>query len=269
MKRIQRVLANASTRTLMAAAGLALLGLMGCAATPPDRLAGAAPAADTEDARVIRPFSSGKLVNGNGGWSDWAFHPTKPATRYRLVEQDGAHVLEARADSSVSGLMHPVNLDPLRKPMIEWRWRIDGTLDGADIGERHADDSPARLVLSFDGDPAALPLKEQMFAERVKLITGQEMPYATLMYVWDNQRAPETVTPNAHTSRVRKIVVQSGSEGARTWKVYQRDIVADFTRAFGEPPGKLIAVGVMTDSDNTKQKARCLYGDIRLLERKP
>ena len=267
MNRIQRAVAQAPIRALMAITGFAVLGLMGCASPAPDRSTQAAPAAGEQEAGQIRPFSSGKLVNGTGGWSDGALHPTKPATRYRLVEQDGTYVLEAHADNSVSGLMHPIRLDPQRKPLIEWRWRVDATLEGADIGERHADDSPARIVLSFDGDQLALPLKEQMFAERVKLITGQDMPYATLMYVWDNQRAPETVTPNAHTSRVRKIVVQSGSDGVRSWKVYRRDIVADFTRAFGEPPGKLIAVGVMTDSDNTKQKARCLYGDIRLLER--
>ena len=62
--------------------------------------------------------------------------------------------------------------------------------------------------------------------------------------------------PNPHTSRVRKIVVQSGERGAKQWLSYRRDIVADFERAYGHKPGRLVAVGVMSDSDNTRQVSR-------------
>jgi hypothetical protein len=106
-----------------------------------------------------------------------------------------------------------------------------------------------------------------MLFERVKLLTGQDLPYATLMYVWCNRRPSETVTQNAHTSRVRKIVVESGTGGMRSWLSYRRDIVADYERAYGRPPGRLIAIGVISDSDNTRQVARGWYGDIRLLPR--
>jgi len=34
-------------------------------------------------------------------------------------------------------------------------------------------------------------------------------------------------------------------------------------RAFGEEPGTLTAVGVLTDSDNTDGHAEAWYGDIR------
>jgi hypothetical protein len=123
-------------------------------------------------------------------------------------------------------------------------------------------------VLAFDGDKSTLPVGELAFFERVRLIAGHEMPYATLMYVWDSTRPAGTVTPNAHTSRVRKIVVQNGAQGTRQWHAHTRDIVADYERAFGKkPPGRLIAVGVLTDSDNTKQRARAWYGDIRLTPR--
>jgi hypothetical protein len=38
---------------------------------------------------------------------------------------------------------------------------------------------------------------------------------------------------------------------------------------YGAPPGRLIGVAVVTDSDNTRQKIRAWYGDIRMLERNP
>jgi len=74
---------------------------------------------------------------------------------------------------------------------------------------------------------------------------------------------------NAHTSRVRKIVVESGGESVGRWRSHRRDIVADYERVYGEKPGRLRAIAVMTDSDNTQQSARGWYGDIRLLERAP
>jgi len=39
---------------------------------------------------------------------------------------------------------------------------------------------------------------------------------------------------------------------------------ADFEKAFGEAPGALLAIGLMTDSDNTQSTTRAWYGDIRL-----
>jgi len=227
-------------------------------------VAGARPPAQT-----VAPFSTSDRVPSPDGWTAWQFHISKRATQYRLVSLDQERVVEALADGSVSGLKFRLDADPRSRPIFEWRWRIDATLGGADVGERSADDSPVRLVLAFAGDVDTLPIQEQMFFERVKLLAGHDMPYATLMYVWDNRRAPESLVVNPHTTRIRKIVVESGAQGVRQWRSYRRDIVADFERVYGTAPGRLIGVAVVTDSDNTRQKIRAWYGDIRMLERNP
>jgi len=226
------------------------------------------PGADlaTPASGTVVPFSSLTSLDA-GPWVPWRLHPTKPTTEFRSVSMGGERVVEALADRSVSGLKHRLDLDPADRPILEWRWRIDAPIEGADVADRFADDSPVRVVLAFDGDTSTLPVRDRMFFERAKLFTGQDLPYATLMYVWCNRNPADAVVPNAHTSRVRKIVVQSGEGGAKEWLAYRRDIVADYERAFGSRPGRLIAVGVMSDSDNTKQRARGWYGDIRLLPR--
>jgi hypothetical protein len=48
------------------------------------------------------------------------------------------------------------------------------------------------------------------------------------------------------------------------WLSYRRDIRADFEKAFGEPPGALLGLAIMTDSDNTRSSTRAWYGAIRL-----
>jgi hypothetical protein len=251
---------DAVTPIALAALAAAVL-LAGCAGPR-----GADGLPDAPAPGAIAPFSALRSLD-SGPWTAWRLHPTKPTTEFRSVSIDGIRVVEALADRSVSGLKQRVDIDPRERPILEWRWRIDAPLAGADVADRYADDAPVRVVLAFDGDVSTLPVREQMFFERAKLLTGQDLPYATLMYVWCNRNEPEAVVPNAHTSRVRKIVVQSGERGAREWLSYRRDIVADYERAFGHSPGRLIAVGVMSDSDNTKQLSRGWYGDIRVSER--
>ena len=95
-------------------------------------------------------------------------------------------------------------------------------------------------------------------------LTGEEMPYATLMYVWCNKREPGTVIRSPRTDRIRKLVVESGPKRLNQWLDYERDIRADFQRAFGEAPGALVAIGIMTDSDNTHTTTQAWYGPVQL-----
>ncbi len=100
--------------------------------------------------------------------------------------------------------------------------------------------------------------------EMARLTTGREMPYATLMYIWGGRRAEGTVLSNPHTDRVRMIVVDSGMKHTNEWRCHERDLRADYREAFGTDPGRVIAVGIMTDTDNTKSKVESWYGDIAL-----
>jgi hypothetical protein len=262
----------------LAAGLIACAGLVACAGpgamsgsaakTVPGAGAGAVAGA-SPPAQTVALFSTLAKLPSPDGWSDWRFHISKRPTQYKLVSFGQEQVLEALADSSISGLKYRLDADPQSRPIFEWRWRVDATIDGADVGDRSVDDSPVRLVLAFDGDIDKLPIEEQMFFERVKLLGGHDLPYATLMYVWDNRRAAESLVVNPHTTRIRKIVIESGAGGVRQWRDYRRDIVADFERAYGVAPGRLIGVAVVTDSDNTRQQVRAWYGDIRMLARHP
>jgi hypothetical protein len=106
-----------------------------------------------------------------------------------------------------------------------------------------------------------------MLSELAQTLTGEPMPYATLMYVWCNTRAPGSVIINPRTDRIRKLVVESGAGRLNQWLDYRRDIAADFEAAFGEPPGALLGVGIMTDTDNTRSETQAWYGPVTLTKR--
>jgi hypothetical protein len=83
------------------------------------------------------------------------------------------------------------------------------------------------------------------------------------MYVWDTRTEPDTLVLNNRSDRIRKIVIESGPAHVGQWRSYKRNVRDDFRRAFGEEPGALIGVAVMTDTDNTQSRAEAWYGEVR------
>ncbi len=84
------------------------------------------------------------------------------------------------------------------------------------------------------------------------------------MYVWCNRREPGSVIVNPRSDRIRKLVVESGRGHLNRWMDYERDVRSDYEKVFGEAPGALIGIAIMTDSDNTRSTAEAWYGPIRL-----
>lgn len=237
--------------------------LSGCAGHPVERPAAFAPN-ERSRTHALAVFSANAPGGLPDGWSPLALTRNKKATAYRLVDDDGRTVLHAHAASAASMLMQTVDIDPTDQPWLFWQWRVSSLLERSDNFHPHGEDSPVRIVLAFDGDKSALPFTDQIALETRRLLSGNELPYATLMYIWERQAPVNTVIDNARTGRVKKIVAASGSEGAGTWRRFVRNIVADYRIAFGEMPGRLVGIGVMTDTDNTGETIEAWYGDIHL-----
>ena len=83
--------------------------------------------------------------------------------------------------------------------------------------------------------------------------------------MWCNHDLPGSVLVNPRTGRIRKLDMESGPGHLSQWLDYDRDIRADFIKAFDEPPGALVAIGIMTDTDNTRSTAQACYGPVRLV----
>jgi hypothetical protein len=202
------------------------------------------------------------------GWELWSLSRFKRDTSYKLVrDSSGVTVIEASADRAASGLSKKLNIDPAKMPWLTWRWRVPQLIATADNKRRELEDSPVRLVVTFDGDSSKLDFEERAISARAKALTGRELPYATLMYIWENKANIGDVIESHHTSRLRMVVAESGTKRSGTWLNFQRNIAADFERAFGEKPGRIKSIGIMTDTDNTGENTVAYYGDIRFSAR--
>ncbi|MBE7366758.1 DUF3047 domain-containing protein [Ramlibacter pallidus] len=235
------------------AAGFALL-LAGCASAP-------VPPGISDSPWAIQ---SGTAASDAGPWTHKPL-PGKAATRFQYERHLGRDAVAVQADASASLLRQSLRIEPQQLGQVRFSWKVSALIAGADLASRDKADAPVRIVLAFEGDRSRFSPRDAALSELVRALTGEEMPYATLMYVWCNQRAPGTVIRNTRTDRIRKLVVESGPGSLNRWLDYERDIRADYERAFGEPPGALVGVALMTDTDNTQSLAEAWYGPVRFL----
>lgn len=214
----------------------------------------------TDTASAVKPNATTRPFDT---WEHYPL-PGKQATEFSFVRKDGRLVAAAFANASASMLRQPIRVEAADLGKIQFSWMVPHLIEQADLGSRQSDDSPVRVVLAFEGDRSKFSLKNAMLSELSHTLTGEPLPYATLMYVWCNTRAPGTVIVNPRTDRIRTIVVESGAQGLNHWQSYERNIRADFENAFGESPGSLVGIGIMTDTDNTQTQARAWYGPLKL-----
>lgn len=215
---------------------------------------------------TIPPFSRSEPGEPPPGWSPYVTR-LKKETVYEVVRSGDQTVLRASADGSASALIHRVRFDPLQYPVLRWRWRVPALIANADNRRLGLEDSPVRVIVAFDDDTAKLSPMERVAFLQFRMLTQQTLPFATLMYIWDNDADRGSIIPNAHTSRVKMIVADTGAENVGVWREETRNIVEDFRRAFGKDPPPVKWIGVMTDADSTRSTARAYYGDIHVSAR--
>lgn len=192
----------------------------------------------------------------------------KPLTRFDVTSLDGRQVLRVQADHSYANLLHELAPAILASgAKLTWRWRLDQPLLDANLRQRSGDDAPLKVCLLFD-----MPVENIGFLDRellavARATTKEHIPAATICYVWDHALPAGTLLNNAFTSRVRQFVVDSGEDKLGQWSMHQRDIAADFRRAFGKesptvPPLEAVLIGA--DADNTAGKSLGYVGDVTL-----
>lgn len=246
-----------------------VLSLSACASffddddKPPEQ-----PSAEVQTQEQVPKFSQQQAQSViPDGWSFYRLAPYKKNTAYRLENYQGKTVLSANSKRSASGLAVKLRPQPASDLWLEWEWKAVSSIPKADNAVRYTDDAPLRILVAFDGNKAKLPLKEKLTFEMASMLSGRDMPYATLMYIWSGKSPLDSVVDNTFTSRIKMIAVDSGWQYTGQWRKHARDLSADYRAAFGEEPGDVIGVALLTDTDNTKSQVKAIYGDIELVRK--
>ena len=208
-------------------------------------------------------FSKEKIENKTPShWKPVTFKNIERHTTYTLVKDGEDTVLKAVSEASASGLTREIKIDPKQYPILLWRWKVENILEKGDVSKKQGDDYPARIYITFEYDPSSLGLFEKAKFDLARLLYGQYPPIAAINYIWESNSPIGTIVPNPYADRVMMIVVQSGRTKLNQWIHEERNLYEDFKKAFGREPPMISGVAIMTDTDNTGERAIAYYGDI-------
>lgn len=202
------------------------------------------------------------------GWKALEFPKIDRHSEYAVTASDeaeaGGAVLRAQADASASGLIFEKTFEVADTPIMEWRWKIEGTVPGGDAATKDGDDYALRIYIIFPYDPDEASFGTKLKYNAAKLIYGEYPPLASLNYVWANQAWSQDILPNAFTERAMMFSVETGREHVGQWRSYRVDIRADYLAAFGKEPPATASLAIMSDTDNTGERVTAYIDYIRV-----
>ena len=174
----------------------------------------------------------------------WREVEVRRRTEYQLVTLEGRRCLEARSRGGASVLLSPVEFDADTFEWLSWDWRVDQLVGGEDLRTKGGSDAPARVYVYFDTH--GLPWQKR-----------------SLDYVWSGALPEGTLLESAFSPQSKIIVAESGGPLGR-WRHERRNIQEDYERCFGKRMPEVIAIGVMTDADNSRGEALAYFDNLRV-----
>ena len=175
----------------------------------------------------------------------------RPNERFFVVEEGGNKFVRAYSRGEAVHLTMANDRDGFdwdlqTHPYLTWEWRANELPRGAREDKNRLNDAGLGLYVFFDMK-GVLIKKPQA----IKYTYSSTLPVGTIL----------------KQDKLRVIVVASGKEGFGRWMRIERDVVADYRRAFkGDPPSRPLSIRLWSDSDNTNQVGEGDFDNIRLLE---
>ena len=195
-----------------------------------------------------------------------------PPTQFDVLQEDGEFALRIQTNASYGTWVHDLPEAPAGK--LRWRWRLDEPLNGGntapDLLTKAGDDAALKVCVMFNHDLQRVPFWERTTLRVARSVSGEDLPAATLCYVWDQTYAVGQIGRNPYSARVRFIVLRGPESPLRVWQSEQRDVGADFKQLFAdehpvtEPAPTLKAIVVGADSDNTQSASLGWLNSIAL-----
>ncbi|MDD2920053.1 DUF3047 domain-containing protein [Rhodoferax sp.] len=189
-----------------------------------------------------------------------------PLSKFEAITLGGESVVALRTQASYGVLTH-VWQGPAPE-FLSWRWRLAQPLATADIKTKAGDDAALKVCVMLDQPLADIPFLQRSVLALARSVSGQNLPSATLCYLWDSRYPAGTTGPNPYSARVRFMVLNGSESATGQWVTQRRNIAEDFSLLFGQesptlPPVTAVAVGA--DGDNTQGSSLGYVAQLRWL----
>lgn len=175
----------------------------------------------------------------------WRDVEVRGRTSYEVITLEDRPCLKAHSRNAASILLHPLRFDPESYQWLSWSWRVERPVTGEALERKGGSDAAARIYVYFE--TKGLPWQKR-----------------NIDYVWSATLPVGTILSSAFSSASKIIVVESGAAALGQWRTVERNLDEDYEQCFGEDPPEAIAIGLMTDTDNTQGEAVAYYDDLRI-----
>jgi len=194
-------------------------------------------------------------------WRPVTFPKIARHTRYTAEAgpATGATWLRAESDASASGLAWRRTYDVREWPKLRWRWKVSNVYTKGDVAKKGGDDYPARVYVVFAYDPATAGAGRRLRYALAKAVRGEYPPDSGLSYVWANRPNPARIVASPYTDAMAMVLVEAGPARVGSWVEEEADVLADYRAAFGKDPPAAATLAVMSDSDDTGERATAWF----------
>lgn len=178
----------------------------------------------------------------------------KNETKYSIVRQGTKTVLKCESNNSASSLQSKYNFNVYEYPIVRWRWKTDKLLSTGDIRKKKTEDATLRIYVNFSYNKETADAGYKFRYNFVKNAYGLEIPQFSLVYIIESREQEEEIYDSPFDPGNSKIIIKrSGKKDEKKWFEEEINILDDYKRAFGKEPQKDAYIGIMCDTDNTKE----------------
>lgn len=198
-----------------------------------------------QKAEIVKSFPFSE-ENALKEWEEKIF---KGRVVYRIEKGQTLSYVRATSDKTASALYYKIKLDAKKNyPVISWKWNVDKFPQkkaAESLETENEDDFAARVYVIF---PA-------MFFTNSRV----------LEYIWSQTLPEGIIGTSPYSKNIKLMVARSGPNKDKKWFQEDRDIAADYMKAFGRAPEYDIgAVAFMTNTEHTGTSADAMYDEIKL-----
>jgi hypothetical protein len=173
----------------------------------------------------------------------WAGASSDAQKVYRIETEPGNHFLRARADNTAAQINLEHRFNPKKFQNLQWRWHVRGL----PVAGKEKIDEP------YHGAAQVYVIFDHGYWPRV------------IHFIWSASLPHGTRFTNPLYDRGRTVVLRSGPANGAAWLKEKVNFYAEYKKFFGNEPGRVQGIGILTSSDSTKSLVIADYDDLILL----
>lgn len=171
--------------------------------------------------------------------SNWQVKVNHGKPEFGVCTDSEGPCLHLRSVKASFALQRDVDVDPIQMPFLTWKWKVTQLPSGGDFRHAATDDQAAQVLVAF--------------ADR-KVLT----------YLWDTTAPKGTAASASEIPLVHifALVCESGAADVNRWVAENRNIAADYQRAYGKTAPRVKGLRLQINSQHTGSTAESYFGEV-------